>query len=101
MARRRDGRVTIQLRDAELAPVGVACFNSGFPGALPFCAARPTLAAPLLRALAPYPRPREPDLQIVIEDDAALAGALVAAGAVVRMQLLHNAGPLPEAPTTS
>jgi len=31
----------------------------------------------------------------VIEDDDALADALIAAGAVVRMRLLHYAGPLP------
>jgi uncharacterized protein YaiI (UPF0178 family) len=33
--------------------------------------------------------------QLVIEHDDALADALIAAGAVVRMQLLHYAGPLP------
>lgn len=95
MARTRQDRVTIQLRDEQLAPVGVACFDPAFPGAFPFCAARPELAGMLLRALAPRARPGDVELQIVIEDDDALADALMAAGAIVRMRLLHYAGPLP------
>jgi ribosomal protein S18 acetylase RimI-like enzyme len=95
VSRSRGGGVMVQLRDEQLAPVGVACFDPAFPGAFPFCAARPALAAPLLRALAPHARPGDLDLQVVIEDDGALADALIAAGAVVRMRLLHYAGPLP------
>jgi GNAT superfamily N-acetyltransferase len=95
MARSRGPRVTVQLRDRELAPVGVACFDPAFPGTFVFYAARPTLAAPLLRALAPHARPGDRDLQIVIEDNDPLADALIAAGGDVRLQLLHFAGPLP------
>jgi ribosomal protein S18 acetylase RimI-like enzyme len=95
VSRARGGGVLLQLRDAQLAPVGVACFDPALPGAFPFCATRPALAAPLLRALAPHARPGDLDLQVVIEDDDDLADALIAAGAVVRMRLLHYAGPLP------
>jgi len=99
MARSRGNRITLALRDERLAPVGVACFDPAFPGAFPFCAARPALAGPLLRALAPHARPGDLDLQLVVEDDDALADALTAAGAVVRMRLLHYAGPLPRGAT--
>lgn len=95
MARSRGGRIALQLRDERLAPVGVACFDPAFPGAFPFCATRPALAGPLLRALAPHARPGDLDLQIVIEDDDDLADALIVAGALVRMRLLHYVGPLP------
>jgi ribosomal protein S18 acetylase RimI-like enzyme len=95
VSRSRGSNILVQLRDEQLAPVGVACFDPAFPGAFPFCATRPALAAPLLRALAPHVRPGDLDLQVVIEDDDDLAGALIAAGAVVRMRLLHYAGPLP------
>lgn len=95
MARSRAGVVILQLRDAELAPVGVASFDPAFPGAVPFKVARPALARPLLDALAPYARPGDLDLQIVIEDDDALGDALLAAGAELRLRLLHYAGALP------
>lgn len=95
VSRARGGNVMRQLRDAQLAPVGVACFDPAFPGAFPFCTSRPELAARLLGALAPHARPGDLDLQVLVEDDDALADALVAAGAVVRMRLLHYAGPLP------
>ena len=95
MTRVRAGAILRQLRDERLAPVGFACFDPAFPGAFPFRVVRPTLAKPLLRALAPHARPGDLDLQVVIEDDDALTEALIAAGAEVRQRLLHYAGPLP------
>lgn len=95
LMRARGGRVVVQLRDAELAPVGVACFDPAFPGAFPFCTARPGLAGQLLRGLAPHARPGDRALQLVIEDDEALCDAVIAAGAEVRLRLLHYTGPLP------
>ncbi len=97
MARVRSGVVLRQLRDERLAPVGFACFDPAFPGAFPFCVARPALAGALLRALAPHARPGDLDLQVVVEDDDALVERLIAAGAEVRVRLLHYAGPLPGA----
>lgn len=97
MARSRGSHVCVQLRDARLAPVGVACFDPVFGGASPFRVARPALAAPLLRELVGHTRSGDLDLQLVIEDDDALAEALVAAGAAVRTRLLHYAGVLPAA----
>ncbi|MEO7736420.1 MAG: GNAT family N-acetyltransferase [Kofleriaceae bacterium] len=95
MTRVRAGAILRQLRAERLAPVGFACFDPAFPGAFPFRVARPTLARALLHALAPYARPGDLDLQVVIEDDDALTEALIAAGAEVRHRLLHYAGPLP------
>lgn len=97
MMRLRHGRVALQLRDEQFAPVGVACFDPALPGAFPFCVTRPALAAPLLRALAQHARPGDLELQVVIEDNDALVEALLAAGAIVRMRLLHYAGPMPDA----
>jgi GNAT superfamily N-acetyltransferase len=98
LMRSRGRGVTLQLRDERLAPVGVVCFDPGFPGAFPFRVARPTLAALLLDALAPHVRTGDRDLQIIVEQDDALAATLVAAGGVVSKTLLHYAGPLPLPP---
>lgn len=99
LSRSRGVGVTVQLRDERLAPVGVACFDPAYPGAFPFCVARPTLAATLLDALLPNVRTGDLHLQLVIEHDDALADTLIAAGAVVRMRTLHYVGPLPEPPS--
>jgi GNAT superfamily N-acetyltransferase len=96
VARSRPGRTTLQLRDRQGAPAGVACLDPAL-GAFPFAVARPGLAAPLLRGLAPHSRPGDPALKILIEHDDALSGALIAAGAEVNLRLLHYAGPLPPA----
>lgn len=96
LARSRTGRTTLQLRDRQGAPAGVACLDPAL-GAFPFAVLRPGLAAPLLRGLAPHARPGDPALKIVIEHDDALSGALITAGAEVSLRLLHYAGPLPPA----
>lgn len=96
VARSRPGRTTLQLRDGQGTPAGVACLDPAL-GAFPFAVVRPGLAAPLLRGLAPHARPGEPALSVVIEHDDALASALIAAGAEVRLRLVHYAGPLPPA----
>lgn len=89
---RRPGRVVLQLRDRELAVLGFGVFDPAFPGATPFHVARPALAAPLL---ASFRKAAVHDyVQIVVEDHDALADALVAAGATVRLRLLHYSGPL-------
>jgi len=95
MARTRAKRITLQLRDDQLAPVGVACFDPSIPGAFPFCVTRPALCAPLLRAVAPHARKGDLDFQVVIEDDDELASVLIAAGAEVRLRMLHYSGRLP------
>ncbi len=94
MSRAHPGRVIVQLRDDACAPAGVACFDPAFPGAYPFCVARPQLAVTLLEALRDHARPADTHVQIVVEDDDALADALIAAGAGVRMRLLHYRGVL-------
>jgi len=91
LARSR-GRITFQLRCAG-EPAGVVCFDAVL-GAFPFAVRRPGLAAPLLRSLAPHV-PADAVLKLVIERDAALCEALIAAGAAVDLRLLHYIGPLP------
>lgn len=93
--RRRPGRVLIQLRGAQGEPAGIACFDPAFPGAFPFAVARPGLAGALLRAVRPHARPDDTQVNLVVEHHEALADALIAAGAEVRLRLLHYIGPLP------
>ena len=89
MARRRASRTLLQLRDAGCAPVGIAVFDPEV-GASPFRVARPALAQPLIAAFRRYAT--KPTIQLVIEDDDALADQLVAAGATVKLRLLHYLG---------
>lgn len=96
VARSRSGRTTLQLRDGQGAPAGVACLDPAL-GAFPFAVLRPGLAAALLRTLARHARPGDAEFKVVIEHDDALSGALIAAGAEVSLRLLHYAGPLPPA----
>ena len=95
MARVRGDRVLVQLRDASCAPVGFAAFDPKL-GAKPFRVARPDLAATLLDALRPHAIADR--IQLVVEDDAALMERFVAAGAEVRLELLHYRGRLPLSP---
>jgi GNAT superfamily N-acetyltransferase len=101
VARSAAGRVLMMLEEhADSAPsevVGVAVFDPLFPGAFPFAVARPELAWSLLRALRPYARPDDAFIGLVVEDQPALAAALIAAGAVVRLETIHMKGPLPPA----
>ena len=91
---RRPGRVVVQLRDRDLDVLGFAVFDPAFPGATPFHLVRPALAAPLLATLRKHAR--HDYLQIVIENHDGLADELIAAGASVRLRLLHYSGPLRE-----
>ena len=93
--RKRPGRLLVQLRRAHGEPAGVACFDPAFPGAFPFAVAQPGLAGAMLRAVRPHARPEDTQVNVVVEHHDALADALVAAGAEVRVRLLHYIGPLP------
>jgi hypothetical protein len=92
---RRPGRVAMQLRGGDLGVLGFAVFDPALPGATPFRVVRPALAAPLLASLRKHAR--HDHLQIVVENHDALADALIAAGATVRLRLLHYSGPLTRA----
>ncbi|MDQ3333732.1 MAG: hypothetical protein M4D80_01000 [Myxococcota bacterium] len=92
---RRPGRIALQLRGGDLSVLGFGVFDPALPGATPFRVVRPALAAPLLAALRAHAR--HDYLQIVVENDDALADALIAAGATVRLRLLHYSGPLTRA----
>jgi len=94
MARRRDGTVLCQLRSADFAPVGFAALDPGFAGARTFRVARPELVKTLLQALRHHAR--NEDLSIVIDDHPAVVDLLVMHGAIVKLQLVHYAGQLPE-----
>ena len=89
---RRPGRIVLQLRDTDLSVLGFAVFDRELPGATLFRVVRPALAAPLLAALRAYGRHEY--LQIVVENHDALADALLAAGGMIRLRLLHYSGPL-------
>lgn len=89
---REDRVVRAAYRDGEV--VGLACFDPGFPGCFPFRARSIEVVRALFDAFAPHARSDE--LQIVIEDQPALADALERAGARRVLAFLHFEGPLPE-----
>lgn len=74
--------------------LGLAALDPEFPRVFPLRVARPELARPLLLALRPLTSPG-PDLHLVVEDDERLAAQLLAAGAELRMAILHLRGELP------
>jgi len=94
MQRSRARRVLVQLRDAACAPVGFAAFDPEFPGAYPFRVTRPAYAGALFEAMRPHARPADKHVKLVVENDHALAQALVLAGAAVKLEMLHYSGPL-------
>lgn len=71
-----------------------AIFDPAFPGAYPFKARSPELAIALLHALRPHARPTDDAVSVVIEDQPAIADALVALGATVRLETMHMRAPL-------
>lgn len=88
------GRSASAARDVSGALVGVACFDPRVPGFMIFRVARRSFARPFLRGL----RSAYPDVDVVhvyVEDDAALADALVACGGEVAMRTLRMEGPIP------
>ncbi|MEO8550077.1 MAG: GNAT family N-acetyltransferase [Kofleriaceae bacterium] len=90
----RANRVLRVLRDPHDHPVGIAAFSPAHPGAFPFAVARPTLVRRLCEELAPHALPDDAFANYVIEDDLATVDAMIAVGAIVKLELLHYAGPL-------
>ena len=81
---RRQNHPAVQFISAGTQPASLRCALASVRRSLP------------CRSRARSPRMPARAISIcVIEDDDALADALIAAGAVVRMRLLHYAGPLP------
>lgn len=76
------------------APLGVACFNPAFPGMFPFRARELAHARALFEACRPLRDPALPHVQVVVEDDPALASALLARGAELRLEIVHYRGEL-------
>lgn len=90
----REGMCIIGLAGEDGAPLGVAAFNPPFPGAFPFKLAHEDWARPLLEAMRPRRSPLHADLQLVIENQPALAHRLVAEGARVVLDIVHMQGPI-------
>jgi GNAT superfamily N-acetyltransferase len=78
-------------------PVAFSRFDPRFPGSFPFRLESPELARPLLEATRSYARPEDTWIQLVVEDDAATAEALRAAGAQPKIAILHMSGVIPAA----
>jgi len=77
--------------------IGAAVFDPHFPGAAVFRVARPEHAADLLRALRPHALPAYEFVSVKIENQPAVAEALLALGARIRLRMIHMAGALPHA----
>lgn len=74
--------------------LAAAIFDPTFPGAYPFRAQSGEAAIALLHALRPHARPTDATLGVVTEDQPAIADALVAIGATLRLETMHMRGPL-------
>ncbi len=93
--RRLPGRVIMGASYvADGTPAGIAIFDPAFPGASPFRVAHPSFVGSLLSGLQPHALLDHPTLNLFVEDNAAAAAALVAAGAHVRLVALHYHGAL-------
>lgn len=73
--------------------IGCANFAPWFPGAYPFRAETPEVAFALLGALHPH-RTEDETMNVVLEDQAHVAEALLAAGATLRLEIVRMEGPL-------
>lgn len=92
-ARKKPARMVVQLvrRDDIL---GVGVFVPTIPGAFPWKLAAPEHAATFLALLREHAPDEAPFLQIVAEDDEALAARVLELGAYVRIEMLHMSGAL-------
>ncbi|MEL6904499.1 MAG: GNAT family N-acetyltransferase [Planctomycetota bacterium] len=77
-------------------PTALCTFDPAFPGCFPFRAVSFDAAVALLRAIEPLAT--QDAMRVVVEDDAALDAAFVAAGAREHLRFVHMAGPVPAAP---
>jgi len=93
LGRRGRDNILYEVRDGS-SVVGAAVFAPAFPGAFPFRASSPAAARALLDALRPFARPEPPYMQVVVEGQPELASALRAAGALLRLDIVHYKGAL-------
>ena len=93
-ARATGDRVLLMLEEANEV-VGAAIFHPHFPGAYPFRVARPELAVPLLLAIRPHARNTDTLVNLMVEGQPNVAETLVAAGAIVHLEVVHMKGSLP------
>ena len=92
-ARTKRDRALYMVED-EAGIQAAAVFDPSFPGAFPFRATRPAAAFALLLALRPHARPRDESLSVVVEDQPAIADALIARGGTLRLETMHMRAPL-------
>lgn len=94
-ARKVRSRVVLALESEASVIVGATVFHPHFPGAYPFRVASSDLALPFLQAIRGYANPADTFINVMIEGRLDVADALVDAGAVVRLDVVHMKGPLP------
>ncbi len=91
--RARAGRVLLLAHDGGRV-AGLSIYDTGFDGALPFAARSTGVARALFEAMLPHRTSGASEVQLVVEGDARLTEALVAAGARVKLAFCHYAGEL-------
>lgn len=92
-ARAKGDRVLVQLHEGDTLS-GAAVFVPSIPGAFPFRVIRPALAGALLRALQPHALAEHDFVNVVCDDDPALAAALAHTGATEVLRVVHYRGAL-------
>jgi ribosomal-protein-alanine N-acetyltransferase len=86
LVRARTGVVFVALRD-DAGPCALAAFDPAFPGIHPIAVTSPEHARPLFDALLPHAR--DPHVNLFVEGNAALAEALLGAGAKLSFETLR------------
>lgn len=93
-ARALPGRVLLVARRGDRLE-GLACFDTGFPGAFPFRATHADVAFALLAAMHAHKRAEDEVVNLVAEGQPWLAEAVLAAGGTLRLEVVNLRGPLP------
>jgi ribosomal protein S18 acetylase RimI-like enzyme len=75
--------------------VAFAGFEPRFPGSMPFRAKRPTLARALVLAMREHALPEHDYVRAVVENDAPLADAMRAGGAITTLEFVQMRGAIP------
>lgn len=91
-------RIGLAARTTSGEVLAVGVFDPGFPGIHPFRARSGEAALLLVDAASPHKRPEHDHVNLALENAPAVAEALLARGAVLRLLVQNMRGPLPPIP---
>jgi ribosomal protein S18 acetylase RimI-like enzyme len=95
--RTRPGRVLLKIEREHANDVALGVFDRGFPGVYPIRAPDGPSALSLIRAFRPHARPEDAIVHVMVEDQPAIAEALLRAGASLKIEVITMDGAFPAA----